>query len=333
MMKTFKYIPVFAFAAALSLLSGCGKWTEPQNKNFRKAFLEDQDPAKYASYLEDLKNFKKAPHKVMIVGMKGISSHPASQSQHIMAMPDSADYIFVKTGDALHSEIAAEIPLVKSKKGTQTLLFVDYAPVHEAWGLLEDDRAEKGLPPGTPEELAAFFKEKTEAQLARCKEYGFDGIYVSYIGNTATEYNKNSQVAYIKAVMDFHQANADKVMIFRGSVRNIVDKDFIKACKYLVGVAGEEKKLSTFVGRYLGSEAPKDRVIIELTVPSSENPVQTGSSVREGASWVVQASEGNSFTPCGLSVFNGNDDYFNKTKNFDNLRAAISIMNPIAKKD
>ena len=330
-MKKFRYIPIFAFAAAIYLLAGCSKWTEPQNKNFRKASIEEQDPGKYAAYLEVLRNYKQTSHKVMIVGMQGTESYPASQVQHIMAMPDSADYIFMRLGASLHPEIASEIPLVKTKKGTQVLLFVDYAPIHEAWGLLEDERAEKGQAPGTMEQMTAFFKEKTENQLAKCKEYGFDGIYVSYIGNTATEYNEKSQVSYIKAVKDFYLANADKTLIFRGSVRNIVDKEFIKSCKYLVGVAGEEKKLSTFVGRYLGSDAPKDRVVIELTVPSFENPVQTGSSVREGAEWVLQASEGNNFTPCGLSVFNGHDDYFNKAKNFDNLRAAISIMNPASK--
>lgn len=324
-MKIFKNISIIA-SAAVMLLCGCSDWTVPQNINFHPLTPEQQDPVAYAEYLEGVKAYKQTEHYVMIATMKGTPSYPSSQSQHIMAMPDSADYVCVKVEDKLHEVIAAEIPAVLEKKGTKTLVYVDYAVIAEAWTALEDQRADKGEAPGTNDELAAFFKEQAEAQIARCNEYGFGGLMVSFQG-TKTGSAAISQAAYIDAVKAFHEANPEKELVFRGAARNVIDQEFLKEFKYIIIVAGEERKLSLLPGRILGSTAPKDRVIIELTVPSADIPEQVGMSPIEAANWAWTEAESTSFTLRGLCVENAHDDYFCKDMAFMNIRTAIAILN------
>jgi hypothetical protein len=310
------------------VLSSCSDWTKPEHLDFHRQTPEQADPEAYAQYLEALRAYKQSEHNVMIVGMKGTDQYPNSQSQHIMAMPDSADYVIVHMGAALHEKIAAEIPEVLQKKGTQTLLYIDYAEIAAAWQALEDERSDKGQAPGSDEELTAFFTAQAETQLSRCNPYGFAGIVVSFQGTKTAGYAYNSQTAYMTAVKAFHEANPDKVMFFRGGARNAIDQEFLKEFKYLIIVAGEEKKLSVLPGRILGSSAPKDRVIMELTVPSADVPEQVGETPVNAAAWLVD-TEHSGYTPKGLCVENAHDDYFHKDMAFKNVRAAITVMNPV----
>ena len=324
-MKIFKNISIIA-SAAVMLLCGCSEWTQPENLNFRPLTPEEKDPAAYAEYLAAIREYKASEHNVMILTMEGTSEYPSSQNQHIMAMPDSADYVCVKIEDNLHEVIAAEIPAVLEKKGTKTLVSVDHAVINAAWTALEDERVDKGEAPGTQEELAAFFTEQTEKLVARCNEYGFGGLMVSFQGTKAGAAGV-AQAAFIEVIKKFHQENPEKELIFRGGARNIIDQEFLNEFKYIIVIAGEERKLSLLPGRSLGSTAPKDRVIMELTVPSADEPEQVGMSPVEAAAWLWTEIENPSFTPRGLCVENAHDDYFCKDMAFKNIRAAITVLN------
>lgn len=324
-MKIFKNISIMA-SAAVMLLCGCSEWTQPENLNFRPLTPEEKDPAAYAEYLAAIREYKASEHNVMILTMEGTSEYPSSQNQHIMAMPDSADYVCVKIEDNLHEVIAAEIPAVLEKKGTKTLVSVDHAVINAAWTALEDERVDKGEAPGTQEELAAFFTEQTEKLVARCNEYGFGGLMVSFQGTKAGAAGV-AQAAFIEVIKKFHQENPEKELIFRGGARNIIDQEFLNEFKYIIVIAGEERKLSLLPGRSLGSTAPKDRVIMELTVPSADEPEQVGMSPVEAAAWLWTEIENPSFTPRGLCVENAHDDYFCKDMAFKNIRAAITVLN------
>lgn len=324
-MKIFKNISIMA-SAAVMLLCGCSEWTQPENLNFRPLTPEEKDPAAYAEYLAAIREYKASEHNVMILTMEGTSEYPSSQNQHIMAMPDSADYVCVKIEDKLHEVIAAEIPAVLEKKGTKTLVSVDHAVINAAWTALEDERVDKGEAPGTQEELAAFFTEQTEKLVARCNEYGFGGLMVSFQGTKAGAAGV-AQAAFMDVIKKFHQENPEKELIFRGGARNIIDQEFLNEFKYIIVIAGEERKLSLLPGRSLGSTAPKDRVIMELTVPSADEPEQVGMSPVEAAAWLWTEIENPSFTPRGLCVENAHDDYFCKDMAFKNIRAAITVLN------
>lgn len=327
-MKIFTKISVLVLVVLSAVLSSCSDWTKPENLNFRRPTPEQADPEAYAQYLEALRAYKQSEHNVMLVGMKGTDQYPNSQSQHIMAMPDSADYVYVKMGQELHPRIAEEIPATLEKKGTKTLVFVDYAEISAAWTALEDERIDKGEALGTNEEMVAFFKEQTSVMLERCTKYGFAGVVISFQGTKVAGFAYNSQEAFMNTIKEFHQSNPEKELVFRGGARNVIDQDFLLEFKYIIIIAGEEKKLSVLPGRILGSTAPKDRVIMELTVPSADVPEQLGMSPIEGAQWFVD-EEHTGYEPKGLCVENAHDDYFNKELAFKNVRSAITIMNPI----
>ena len=324
-MKIFKNISIMA-SAAVMLLCGCSEWTQPENLNFRPLTPEEKDPAAYAEYLAAIREYKASEHNVMILTMEGTSEYPSSQNQHIMAMPDSADYVCVKIEDNLHEVIAAEISAVLEKKGTKTLVYVDYAVIDAAWTALEDKRADNGEAPGTEEEASVFFKKQAEAQIALCNQYGFGGIMVSFQG-TKTGIASVKQTALFDALKAFHEANPEKELVFRGGARNVIDQEFLNEFKYIIVIAGEERKLSLLPGRILGSTAPKDRVIMELTVPSADIPEQVGMSPVEAAAWFWTEIENTSFTTRGLCVENAHDDYFCKDMAFKNIRAAITVLN------
>lgn len=330
-MKKILNISLAVLGTMLLLFTSCSKWTQPQNLDFRHKTPEELDPAVYENYLSGIREYKKTEHKLMFVTMKGSADHPSSQNQHLMAMPDSADFVIVDINDALHSTLTAEIPQIRERKGTEALLFVDYARIHTAWGLLEDKRADEGKPAGTPEEAAQFFKEQTQKQLDRCGEYGFHGLVASFVGNTATEYAKASHEAFIATIKAYCTANPQLKAVFRGSARNVVDTDFLKICSHVIIVAGEEKKLTPLVGRILGRTPANNNVVMELTVPTVSEPEQKGASLSEGAAWVLSEVENKTFKACGLAAGNAYDDYFNKNYPFCNVRKAISQMNPSQK--
>ena len=93
---------IFTCAATLAVLAGCSKWTQPQNLDFHHKTPEQENPQEYAEYLNALRNFKQSEHPVMIVTMNGTETYPSCQNVHIMAMPDSADYVCVKMNGGLH---------------------------------------------------------------------------------------------------------------------------------------------------------------------------------------------------------------------------------------
>lgn len=326
-MKGFVKTSIIALAASSLVAVSCAKWTQPESLDFRRETPEQIDPAGYETCLGAIREYKKSEHRQMFVTMKAYPTHPSGQNQHLMAMPDSADFICVDmAGTEINAVVAEEIAEVRSRKGTEVLLNVDYAPIHTAWGLLEDQRADEGRPAATDEEITDFFRKETEAQLANCEKYGFHGLQVTFVGNRATHYAEVSQDAYIGAVMDFYRKHPDLRLVFRGSARNIVDKEFFAAVSHIVIIAGEEMKLSSLVTR-LGA-APTDRIIMEVTVPSTDNPSQIGRSAAEAAEWVVTESGNEKFTPLGVAVSNAYDDYFNKTLAFWNIRKAMAVMNP-----
>lgn len=315
----------------LAAAASCSDWTVPENMNFRRPSIEEADPAGYAKYLDTLRNYKASEHHIMIVGMTGNEAHPSSQNSHPMAMPDSADYIIMTVaGKKLNETIAAEISEVKEKKGTEVLLSIDYSKMSEAWGLVLDKKDEEGSGPATVEEITAFFAGETEKLLKTCSEYGFHGICLTYEdAPRGDKLLEAAQAAVVSGVKAYIQSHEGAKLFFRGGARNIADTEFLEMCDYGIIIAREEKKLSVLPGRILGSSSPlKDKVVMELTVPSSDEPAQLGLSAPEAAQWLLTELESKSFTPKGLSVSNGADDYYCKEMAFYHIRKAISIMNP-----
>ena len=51
--------------AAITCFSACDDWTEVENVNINTPGIEEQDPAAYAKYLQNLVAYKNSDHKVV----------------------------------------------------------------------------------------------------------------------------------------------------------------------------------------------------------------------------------------------------------------------------
>ena len=147
---------IFFIAAAVMISSAmaasCSGWTEPEALDYG---AYGNPAGKPEQYLEALRSFKLTDHKVVILRMDGTSSQPVSRSQHIMAMPDSADFICVTVSDGLHSSVVSEISRVREQKGTCCVSYVDFNSIQDIWTELEDSRP-SDQPAGTAGDFAAF---------------------------------------------------------------------------------------------------------------------------------------------------------------------------------
>lgn len=320
------------------VLSSCSGWVKPESLDYMPPRPSEQDPAGYAEYLAAVKAYKESGHNVMIVGMPGTSEAPVARPQHLMNMPDSADFICIKNADSLYPALAAEISEVYEKKGTRTLLYVDFAVIEEEWNAIEDAKADAGKPAGTAAEAETFFRERTLAQTGNYSRYGFAGIIASFEGNT-TGNRALMQKGFLGVVSEWHKANPDAILILRGTIRNI-DYDnadykvLIDDSLYQIVVSTEGStsvvEINKQVTRILSYVPEKQRrVVFEVTVPSSGTPEQTGATPQVAADWVVKGKERSDFMPYGVCVGNAYDDYWRQEQIYRNVRAAISIMNPV----
>lgn len=342
-----------ALTAILLSSAGC-EWTEPVHKDYVLPTPEETDPTAYEARLSSVRAYKKSEHKVMILGMEGTSEYPVLQSQHIMSMPDSADYIYVKNAENLHPVIVDEIREVREKKGTGVLSCVDFNITDAEWLLEKNRRNDEGLPYPTEEDCKAFFKTGAERQIALCDRYGFEGIVLSYFGNILSddtnvnmpEEKKICRDAFMKVVSDWKNDNPDRLMFFRGNFNNAPDAGFWSSSRYLVvvlnGASGVVNYKSILRNLFTNSDMHqyRDRVVLEVSVPSTEEPVQSGDRPNEAAKNIQK--EITPYKILGLSVDNASDDYFNQkytimeegkdkdiiVGNFANIRPGITALNP-----
>lgn len=330
-MNTIRRINIYVAAAAASLLlmPSCSKWTEPEALDYGG---NGEVATESEEYLSALRTFKQTDHKVMILRMEGTAEPPFSRSQHIMAMPDSADFICVDlVSGSLNPEIAAEISEVKELKGTRCLSYVDFDVINEAWTVLEDSKAE-GEPAGTNEEFASFCSEQTKALLSYCDEYGFDGIMFSFQGSIQDAKLAAGQTTFMAAIKEWKKAHPDALLFARGSLANIVDEhsDILFDCNYTILVSSTQSSVSqlnllakTFARN---DDVPVDRVVVEVAVPSEADPAPACATPQVAAEWTFDVQ--NDYTKVGICVGNAHDDYL-VDSTFGSIRAAITIMNTL----
>ena len=323
--------------AVTASLCACSDWTKPEALDLG---IQIEEPTE--EQLSQIRDFKQTDHKLVILGMDATSETPVGRYQHLTAMPDSADYIFVRNlVGGLHSDLVPEIAQVRQQKGTRVLADIDYLTIEEAWLDLQDAAIEAGEESGTDEEYAAFLTERVNTQLATYAEYGCDGVMISYNGSASSSVAVAGRTAFINAVMAWRASNADVEMVLRGNLQQVIRNTsggetlydvaaFLAQFRLIVFAVGEyttENDVNLAVNRLRRSftDFPVDRFIFEATVPDPADPVQIGLTPQQTASYVLTPNE--DFAKLGLCVENAQDDYFNVANTFGNIRAAITVLN------
>lgn len=124
------------YLLALALLvafgaSSCSDWTEEQPVKQDIVTPGDQDPEKYAQYLETLRSYKKSDHYLVFARMNNAPEVSVSERDFLRSMPDSLDVVSLRYGDRITDYDVEDIPFVQ-KKGTRILYGFDPAERKEA---------------------------------------------------------------------------------------------------------------------------------------------------------------------------------------------------------
>lgn len=345
-----------ALVALLSFTS-CDDWTDTESLNIHTPTIEEQNPELYAQYVQSINDFKTTRHLVTIASINNLGSVPIARNQHLNNLPDSIDYLCLNRTAAVSEANLAEMAEVR-KLGTKILGLVDFDAIETAWEtILAEEAANASAEANTGEgeeevvdntvRFIEYCKSETDKQIAASNALGVDGIVVNYTGSDLNALNTEEEIAaetsrqaaFFDAVATWKTTNADKSLIFKGAPQNVVQKAILDNCKYIIVSAHgakNQEEMSYHVLMASIQGVPTDWFIIGVTTPYLTNAgtynghLGDGSSAIMGAAqWAIATSA--AYTKAGISIDAAEQDYFNVSKIYPNIRGAINCMNPSVK--
>ncbi len=343
-------------AIILIATASCSEWTDVESIKLNEPTIEGQNPELYAQYLKALDEFKASDHQVVIVSVDNISTTTTSRSQHLTDMPDSLDYICLNNTQKVNQINVSEMKEVR-RLGTKILGLVDFDAIENAWKKqLEEETTNATLTPESDEtekeeeidETAIHFIEycKSEVikQITANTTLEVDGIVVNYTGvdlNVLTGENEISaetarQGAFFDAIANWKVANTNKDLIFKGFPQNVINKELLSDCKYIIVNAHNAKntyEMSYLILMACAKDVPTDRFIIGVTTPYLTNSGSYNGELGDGSSAILGAAQWAvaktvDYTKAGISIDAAEQDYFNVSNVYPKLKEAISILNP-----
>lgn len=341
---------VFCSFAVIQFI-GCSEWTEQESLTIKKPDIEEQNPALYAEYLENLKQYKNLDHKIVCAWFDNEVKTPATRAHHLDAIPDSVDVVFLMYPDGLADWEISEMEAIRNNKGTRTLYTISYPEVETLYQAAVDAELEEAEVSETETAgFAAYLAASVNDKLALADKYNYDGICVLYKGSnltylTESEYAEYEtlQEVFFSPVSQWYVAHQDKILMFEGYPQNIVDKDFLSSCKYIIinnTQSTSSYQLTFNVKMAMKDGVPTDRFIVSVSACSLDPDDvktgyftdQTGNAVRaltEAANWVITSDP--DFNKAGMGIYDIQNDYYNTSLDFEYTRKAIEIMNPSPK--
>ncbi|KAA6349324.1 hypothetical protein EZS27_003235 [termite gut metagenome] len=341
------------FFSFIGVFTSCDDWTTPENQDIEIPTIQDENNMLYQQYLENLRNYKKTYHKLLIGWFDNSNKNSGSQGSHIKSLPDKVDIVSLLYGDNLNDVELTEIESIRKEKGTKVIYTIDY----EAFRVSIEERnteieeQNKSIE-GTPIDLLNIVEELPgfmDKQIELLNKYGYEGISINFIGKSASllpaaqaaEMQKLQDIIFGK-LSGVIKANPGKLFIFEGAPANILDKARLQVFNYIVlktYSASSISGLTETVRISLAPRVPSDNVIVCSIPPSTDiedkdtgNIIAldgtTGKSIIEMAHWV---NTPDSFTKAGLGIYRINDDYYNAELDYKLTREAIDIMNPSPK--
>ena len=118
--------------AAITCFSACDDWTEVENVNINTPGIEEQDPAAYAKYLQNLVAYKNSDHKVVYAWFDNSEKTPFSRGQHISDAPDSLDVISMMYPAELAAFELVDMQTVHAK-GTKVVYTISFDKIQKEY--------------------------------------------------------------------------------------------------------------------------------------------------------------------------------------------------------
>lgn len=346
-------------AVSAALLVSCSDWTTPQSVEIQHPTAQESNPELYEKYLESLRAYKAGEHQIMIAKFENKNTVPSGRAEHLSCLPDSVDFIILNNADSLSETVCAEMEEVRIK-GTSILYNIDFSVIEAEWKAMleaeegqepedttqENTEGEEGNGEPSLEEHLAFIGERTDYYISLYAKYGYDGLNVGYKGVSPLSLNQEEkeettalQEAFFGKIAQWKSENAEAVMMFEGNPENIILRtDILDAASYIIIPALDASTFEEFAIKVSLSAVegvPSDRFVIGVTTRSvtdatDKNGIFPGvlneSAVIAAGQWAATVES--EYVIGGVCVANAQNDYFNTTLVFQNIRGAIAIMNP-----
>ncbi|MDR1681446.1 MAG: glycoside hydrolase family 18 [Prevotellaceae bacterium] len=361
-MNTLKLIVTVALAIALTGgMTACSEWTEQEILPVVKPTVESENPDLYRQYLENLRNYKKTHHQLLIGWFDNSNKAPGSRAWHLEALPDKTDIAVLLDGDNLADFERAEMDAIRQNKGTKTLYLIDYEAFRQ--GVEERNLEIEQINTAGQEaadadgttyvpipfvDLAVELPGFMDRQLALLDKYGFDGLSIHFVGKGLLPADEEAAMRELQHVIfgklsAVIQSHAGKLFLFEGLPQNVYDKSLLPAFDYIVlrtekldniySITEAAKRSVSLPGIPSGniivcaSALSTDKTdLITGTIVDAAGSAQN--AIIEIAHWVKTPD---TFTKAGLGIYRINDDYYNAETDYKFTREAIEILNPSSK--
>ncbi|MGM9748620.1 MAG: glycoside hydrolase family 18 [Candidatus Cryptobacteroides sp.] len=345
---------------ATAALTACSEWTNPEPVDFRYVTIQEKNPELYQAYLQSLRDYRDSEHKIVVAKFNNKTGAPSGRADHLTCLPDSVDYIIFKNATSVDDEyVKPEMAIAREQKGQKILYEIDYSAIVAAYkeykvAWEEEHQPAEGEEANPADEamtLDEYVSQSVAIQVKHLDTYGYDGINIVASFKNPVSCNeeqlealKASQEAFLGDITSLISSHKDMLVFFEGTPHYLVcHEDIVENCDYII-IPAESATNSyectyelELMMRY--GNIPVDRFILGVTTKSLADPsLKAGSfsgtdrqdnaktAIIGGAEWVV--AESDNAVKAGLCINNAENDYFNLSKVYYNIREAISIMNP-----
>lgn len=321
--------------AASFVLASC---TDVESLDIKRPSAQEQNPEAYAKYLNNLRDYKNAEHKMVYAWFDNSVKAPVSPAHHITNVPDSIDVIAMMTPELADFE-KADIETVH-QKGTRVVYTISYDDIKAAYDELTEEATE------APEAFDIYLKKEVEKMLGYAPSY--DGVIAKYIGqnpefmadDAKAEYKKNQDV-FLNAISTWKNANKDKSLTWMGKPQNLITRTILGDCNHIIldtnGV-NDANQIRLLVSQALvDATVPSDNLIFAVSATSADASNKeigywgTGDSavraLSEVAYWVT-IDDTQAYTKAGIAIANVQNDYYATGGTFAYVKEAINMMNP-----
>jgi len=351
-----KRILFIASLFGLLSLASCSDWTETEPIDVHYTTLEEKNSELYEAYYQSLRDYRDSDHKIMIAKFDNKSSNAVSMADHLTALPDSVDYVILTNPAEATGQTISEIAEIREKKGVKTLIEADYAVFESAYKEMiaaEEELAATDSTYTAPGDslgrFTAWLEEQMGSVLNILSSGTYDGINLIYNGKNPLSMQEDAQAdlkarqeAFFAQTMEYLAANGG-MLFFEGMSKNLlVDEDVLGTAKYIIVPAESAVSTYEFTQTVAGSYAtgnPTDKFVIGVTTQSLTDPSNTDgtfsgtdedgnelTAIVGAGYWVAGTST--QFDKLGVCVSAAQNDYYNVTKVYNNIRESIAIMNP-----
>ncbi|HUN20056.1 MAG TPA: glycoside hydrolase family 18 [Muribaculaceae bacterium] len=339
MNKFFKTgLSALAVLTAVSFTS-CDDWTETESEDLDFGTIDKVDPAAYAKYLQNLRDYRTTDHKKVYAWFNNTDNF-VSQANRLTALPDSIDVVSLTDPANVTIGLMREMDKVRRDKGMEIIYTVDFDKFKAAYTAKMELATEEE--PVT-ESFKGFLTDSLAKSLDYVKQFGFDGICIAYNGKATPHLDKDELAEYaanerlfIGILTDWHKRNADKSIDYIGKPQNLLDKSLLDDCRMIFlsdGVNATNINLFSYYTALANTEGVPAEKLGMVAAAKSVDPqdVKTGMftdgtrALAGLASWVAVNPV------AGIGIFNAQDDYYNPDRVYPYTRDCIQAANPSAK--